>query len=49
MFGEEEGVTIQEDIVLEKFMGDPIPENLFERVTIRDGKIVSVEKVKEVE
>lgn len=49
MIGETEGVHVQEDILLEKFDGEPLPENLVERVHIRDGKIISVEKVKEVE
>jgi hypothetical protein len=32
-------VIVREDIVLDKFEGDPLPENLFERVHVRDGKI----------
>lgn len=60
MIGETEGAHVQEDVILEKFEGEPTPENLFERIHIRDGEIisitsirngevVSVETVKEVE
>lgn len=48
-FEEIEGVIIDEEVVLEKFDGEPIPENLFERVFIKNGEIVRVEKVKEVD
>lgn len=44
-----ENVTIDEEIVLEKFEGEPIPENLFQRIHIKNGEIVRVENVKEVD
>lgn len=34
----------QENTVLEKFEGKPVPENLFERIHIEDGEIIKVEK-----
>ncbi len=34
---------IDEKIVLEKFEGDPLPENLFERMHIHNGRITHVE------
>lgn len=37
---EEEALTVvKEEIVLQKFEGDPIPENLVEKVFILDGVI----------
>lgn len=35
----------REEIVLQKFEGDPLPENEFERVHVVDGEIVKVEKI----
>lgn len=32
---------VQEDIVLRKFEGEPLDENEFERLHIRNGKIVA--------
>lgn len=46
-FEEKPKVIIEEVTVLEKFEGDPIPENLFERIHIKNGEIVHVEKIKE--
>lgn len=54
-----ENVEIKEVSVLEKFEGEPAPENLIERIHIEDGEIikretfengelVSTEDVKEV-
>jgi hypothetical protein len=37
-------VDVQEHTVLEKFEGDPVPENLFERVHIENGEVTKVEK-----
>jgi len=48
-FEETQGVTVDEETVLEKFIGEPLPENLYERVYIKNGEIVRVEKVKEVD
>lgn len=36
---------IEEVVVLSKFEGDPLPENEFERVHIKNGRIVAVEKI----
>lgn len=30
--------------VLEKYEGEPLPENLFERITIENGEVVKIEK-----
>lgn len=35
----------EEVIVLSKFEGDPVPENEFERVHIKNGEIVAVESI----
>lgn len=43
---ERDTVQIQEVIVLSKFEGEPLPENEVERVHIKDGNIVAVEKIK---
>lgn len=40
MIGEEQDVVIEERVVLEKFDGEAVPENLIERVHILDGQIV---------
>lgn len=42
---EETKFQIDEEIVLEKFEGDPTPENLVERVYLKNGKIVKIEKI----
>ncbi len=39
-------MQVDEVAVLRKFEGDPVPENEFERVTIKNGEIVAHEKVK---
>ena len=38
------GIEIKEVSVLEKFEGEPLPENLFERIHIECGEIIKVEK-----
>lgn len=48
-FEDLEGVILKEETVVEKFIGDPTPENLYERVYIENGEIVRVEKIKEVD
>jgi len=45
--------TVTESTVLEKFDGEPVPENLIERIYIENGEVVKVEtlgdeKAKEV-
>lgn len=40
---EKEKVEIKETTVLEKFEGEPVPENLIEKVFIEDGTIVKHE------
>lgn len=45
MIGEEQEVKVDEVVVLEKFEGDPEPENLTERIHIKNGEVVAVEKV----
>lgn len=37
-------VTIEEMVYLEKFEGEPLPENLFERVHIKNGEVVKIER-----
>jgi len=39
-----ENLEIKEVSVLEKFEGEPLPENLIERIHIEDGEIIKVEK-----
>lgn len=41
-----ENVEVKEVSVLEKFEGEPLPENLIERVHIEDGKVIKVDKFK---
>lgn len=41
---EKNRMAVREEIVLQKFEGDPVPENEIERVTIVDGRIVAIEK-----
>ena len=36
---------IEENIVLSKFEGDPLPENEIERVHILNGDVVRIEKI----
>jgi hypothetical protein len=43
-FEESNPVEVKEVSVLEKFEGEPLPENLFERIHIEDGEIIKVEK-----
>jgi hypothetical protein len=38
-------LKVEEIIVLSKFEGDPIPENEFERVHIKNGEVVAVEQI----
>ena len=33
--------TVDELVVLSKFEGDPLPENEFERISIRNGVVIS--------
>jgi hypothetical protein len=35
---------IRESTILEKFEGDPSPENLIERIHIEDGEIIRIDK-----
>lgn len=46
MIIENENVEIEETIILEKFEGEPLPENLIERVYLKNGKVEKVEKIK---
>jgi hypothetical protein len=39
-----ENLEVKEVSVLEKFEGEPLPENLIERIHIEDGEIIKVEK-----
>lgn len=43
MFGDEQLTVVMEQVVLEKFDGDPEDGKLTERITVVDGKIVSRE------
>lgn len=45
MIGEDAGVQADELVVLQKFEGDPEPENEFERLTIHNGEVISHDKV----
>lgn len=38
-------VNVDERVVLQKFEGDPLPENEVERVTIHNGEVVAHERV----
>lgn len=38
-------VNVDEQVVLQKFEGDPLPENEFERVTIQNGEVVAHDRV----
>lgn len=40
-----DGLIIQEVAVLQKFDGEPLPENEVERMHIVDGKVVKIEKI----
>lgn len=42
---ESEKVDVDEQVVLKKFEGEPKPENEFERVTIKNGRVVAHEEV----
>lgn len=42
---EKEDVVIEEVVVLSKFEGDPVPENEFERMHIKNGEVVAIEKI----
>lgn len=42
---EKQAVDVQETVVLSKFEGDPLPENEFERIHIKNGEIVAVEEI----
>ena len=44
MMEEANPVEVKEVSVLEKFEGEPVPENLFERIHIEDGEVIKVEK-----
>ena len=44
MMEEANPVEVKEVSVLEKFEGQPAPENLIERIHIEDGEIIKVEK-----
>jgi hypothetical protein len=41
--GDTSEVVVDENAVLEKFEGDPLPENLVERVYLHNGEIVKHE------
>lgn len=43
MSEEQQIVDIQEEVVLEKYEGEPDPENLVERITLINGEIVKHE------
>lgn len=45
MIGESENVQVEERIVLQKFEGDALPENEFERIHLLNGEVVAVEKI----
>jgi hypothetical protein len=40
MIGEIDDLIVEERGVLEKFEGDPAPENLLERIYLKDGVII---------
>jgi hypothetical protein len=45
MANEKPKFKIEERVILEKFEGDPEPENLVERIHLVNGKIVKEEKI----
>lgn len=42
-----DGVIVDEVVVLSKFEGEPLPENEFERVHIKNGEILSIDTIKD--
>lgn len=36
---------VSEEVVLRKYNGDPLPENEFERLTIKDGIVISHDRI----
>lgn len=38
-------VVVDEVVVLSKFEGDAVPENEFERIHIKNGEIIAVDKI----
>lgn len=44
---EKQEVNVEEVMVLSKFEGDPLPENEFERIHIKNGEVVAVDKIKD--
>lgn len=44
MISEEQFLDVTESVVLEKFEGAPVVENLIERMHIENGEVVKVEK-----
>lgn len=43
MIGEDDGVVVEEIGVLEKFEGEPLAENLVQRVWVKNGVITKIE------
>lgn len=41
---EDSRMAVREEMVLQKFEGDPTPDNEIERVFIVDGRVVAIEK-----
>lgn len=39
------GVVAEEKVVLQKFEGEPLPENEFERITVDNGLVTRHEKI----
>lgn len=38
-------LQVEEIIVLSKFEGEPIPENEFERIHIKNGEVVAIQQI----
>lgn len=45
MIGEAEGVQADEQVVLQKFEGEALPENEFERLTVLNGVVTEHNRV----
>lgn len=46
---EDQKLETKEEVVLQKFEGDALPENEFERLTIVDGEVIKHEKIEDGE
>jgi hypothetical protein len=45
MINDEEKLEVKEEVVLQKFEGEALPENEFERLTVLNGEVVSHNRI----